>query len=139
MSSDPSTNLGTIDSLQLASPGKHAYLKFVVSGTAGKQIISAKLKLNVGSDGTVDGPAIYSTSNSWTETGITYNNRPAAVGSVIKDLGAMSARTQYEIDVTSKVLGDGTLSFLIQGTSTDRLLIGAREGGSGAVLEVQYQ
>ena len=47
-----------------------SYLRFQVSGVAGT-VRSAKLRLYDTDNSTVDGPAAYGTSSSWTETGIT--------------------------------------------------------------------
>jgi hypothetical protein len=140
LGSDPTTNVGTVDTLQLSSsPIKHAYVKFAVSGLSGRRVVSATLRVTVGSDGTADGPSVHTTGSSWTETGITYNNRPTTLGPVITDFGAMTARGNYTANVTAQITGDGTYSFTLQGRSADRLLLGAREGGSGPVLVIQYQ
>jgi hypothetical protein len=137
---DPDLNVGTIDTMQLSSsPIKHAYIKFAVTGLAGRQIVSAQLRITVGSDGTANGPSVHAASNNWTEGAITFNNRPTTIGSPIADLGAMSSRADYLINVAPQISGDGTYSFFLQGQSMDRLLLGAREGGSGPVLIIQHR
>ena len=51
-----------------------SHLRFQVSGVTGA-VTSAKLRLWV-TDGSVNGPAVYSTGNAWPEGGVTWDNAP---------------------------------------------------------------
>lgn len=105
-----------------------SYLRFDVSGLTGP-LQSATLRLYA-STGTVDGPAVYATSNTWTETGITWSTRPGRTSSAVDDKGAIASNTWVEFNVTPLVSGDGTYSFdLAQAvTNTDGLDFSSREG-----------
>ncbi len=73
----PNTNFGTTTPLRVdSSPLEEAYLRFDVSGTNGP-VTSARLRV-FATNATVNGPAVYLTGNGWTETGLTWNNRPGA-------------------------------------------------------------
>jgi hypothetical protein len=125
----PSANNGTTSNLRSdASPNELAYLKFDVQGLSGA-VTSAKLRLNV-RDGTKDGPFIaLADSSAWTETGITWSNRPSA-GGAISDLGAISTGVWIEYDVTSAIGGNGTLTFVLVPQSSDALSVNSRDAAS---------
>jgi len=99
------TNYGTAKGLLVdSSPQRmNSYLRFSVSGVSGT-VRGAKLRLYA-YDGSSDGPALYSTGSSWSETGITWNNRPAVSGSALGDKGSVSDGAWVEYDVTPTVKG----------------------------------
>jgi hypothetical protein len=97
------------------SPGYESYIRFTVSGVTGP-ILNAKLRLYV-TNGTSNGPSLYLTANTWTETGITWNNRPAPTSGVIANLGAVAANGWAEFDLTS-VVTNGTYGFVLLPDST---------------------
>jgi chitodextrinase len=78
----------------------------------------------------VDGPAVYSTSNGWSETGVTWNNRPARTSGPTDDKGAVPANSWAEYDVKPFVTGNGTYSFVLATTSTDGADFYARESSN---------
>ena len=53
--------------------------------------------------GSSNGPAIYATAAAWSETSITWNNRPARVNEPLEDRGAVAAGWQ-DFDVIGKNL-----------------------------------
>ena len=55
-----------------------SFLRFQVAGITGR-VTSAKLRLRSITD-TGDGPAVRGTTNDWSETGVTWSNRPAPIG-----------------------------------------------------------
>ena len=79
---------------------------------------------------TVDGPTAYPTSGSWTETGVTWVNKPAATGGALSDKGAISSGTWVEWDVTALVTGNGTYNLLLKSFSNDGVEFNSREAGS---------
>ncbi|MDQ2683185.1 MAG: DNRLRE domain-containing protein, partial [Chloroflexota bacterium] len=95
----------------------HSLIKFTVSGGSGS-VTSAVLRLYV-RDGSNNGPKIYQTSNDWSETGVTWNTRPAMGSVLLADLGALSTGQTIDIDVTAAVGGNGTVSFYLVPDSTD--------------------
>src|SRR5438552_3707678 len=93
------------------SPMRVAYMRFDVTGLS-SPITSAQLRF-YSIDGTAVGPLAYTTSNAWSETDITWNNRPAPMADTGAQLGAVAAGTWVNIDVTSLVQTNGTFSFLV--------------------------
>ncbi len=131
--SSPTTNYGTATVLRMeggTDPDIDSYVRFVVTGVAGS-VRSAKLSLYV-YDGAPDGPAVYPTGNTWTETGITWNNRPARTGAAADDKGAVAAGAWLDFNVTPLVTGNGTYSFVFASVSTDVVSTYSREGGAKA-------
>ncbi len=90
-------------------------------------VTSAKLRLYV-TDSSNMGGDFYKTSNSWSQSTVTWISAPAAEGPRIATLGAVSKNTWVEIDVTSFVNGDGVFSFRITSTSSDLAKYTSKEG-----------
>lgn len=107
------------------SPERHAHLKFDVRGLAGP-VSQATLRCWV-VDATSDGPEVLETASSWSETGITWNQRPLALSGPLDDLGAVAAGGWASFDVTGAVTGDGLISFVLVPTSQNALGCNARE------------
>ena len=125
--STPTTNYATsnLRTAGDASAAVESYLRFTVGGVTGS-VRSAKLRL-FNYNGTVDGPAVYTTGNSWSETTVNWNTRPARTSGPTDDKGALAVNTWVEYDVTSFVTGNGTYSFNIAGPSTDGIDFRSRE------------
>jgi parallel beta-helix repeat protein len=125
----PTSNYGTNVQLWVDSgtnENYEGYLMFTVSGVAGS-VQSATLRV-YSTSGTVDGPAVYTTTSNWTETGITWNTRPAPSSSGLDDKGAIATGVWVEYNITPVVTGDGTYSFVLVTTSTDAVSFSSREG-----------
>jgi glucose/arabinose dehydrogenase len=124
----PTTNYGLSTGLNVdygPTSTAETYLKFTVTGLSGS-VSSAKLWVYA-SSGTADGPAVYRTTNSWTETGITWNNKPAKTTSGRNDRDLIPGHTWVSFDVTPWVTGNGTVSFVLAGKSSDALLMRSRQ------------
>src|SRR5438477_4965143 len=82
-----------------------------LSGLSGP-VQNAKVRLyGSGTSATVNGPAIYTTSSTWTETGLTWNNRPGATRDR-KSTRLNSSHMSRSYAVFSlKKKGKGTVSF----------------------------
>ena len=139
--SSANTNFGTVNPLLVktaTSPGtnRDSYLKFSLAGftsiTSAKLLVTASLS---GSGSLTTG--VFGTSSGWTETGLTWNNRPA-LGSSLGSVTVTSAsNVVYSVDVTSYVqsqLGGGVVSFGLHNPSTSTIVtrIISRELSSGA-------
>ena len=126
-----STNYGTsnLRTDGASNPDVDSYLRFALSGITG-QVTSARLRLYDTDNGTADGPAAYSTTSSWTETGITWANRPARTSAAHDDKGAIATGSFVEWDVKPLVTGDGTLSFVLATTSFDGANFASRENST---------
>jgi hypothetical protein len=71
-------------------------------------------------------------NDSWTETGITYSNRPT-LGTSIGTLGPTAINTTYNVPLTvSGLTGElgGPLSLGMDSTSSDGLDLNSKEAGS---------
>jgi len=130
------TNYGTSAMLGVDnSPVEVAYLKFDLTPFAGKTIQSATLQLvSAGSGSTGKQNVKLVADDGWTETGVTYNSRPA-LGTSVGTLGPTATNTSYSVPLTPAGLaGDlgSQLSLGLDTTSSDGLDLNSREGG-GAV------
>jgi PKD repeat protein len=126
---NPTTNFGLFDQLRTdvgTNDDADSYLRFIVGGITGR-VTGAKLRLRSTENATVDGPALRGTTNGWTETGITWQNRPAATTGVIADAGAIDPAQWVEWDVTGLVQVDGTYSFQLANASSDGVTFRSRE------------
>jgi acid phosphatase type 7 len=134
---NPTSNYGTSPTLKVdggTDPVIESYLKFTVSG-ASTAVTSATLKVFT-STSTADGPAVYGASNSWIETGVTYNTRPTRTSGASDDKGAVGASVWVSFDVTPLVTGNGTYTFDVATSSTDGMTFSSREGASVPELDV---
>ncbi|QIP15840.1 DNRLRE domain-containing protein [Spirosoma aureum] len=103
-----------------ASYARETYLKFNVSSVSAP-VVSAKVRLygSAGTDAAITQWQLYKvTDNSWTETGIIWNNKPAASSLVATQTGKV-AQGYTEWDVTSQLQtlpSDGLLSLKLIST-----------------------
>lgn len=136
------TNYGANSSLDLKDSGtdyyREAFLKFDLNGITGN-ITSAKLKLYFTSGVLPVGVSQVSV-DSWTESGITYNNRPS-VGTELASVSVTSSATWYEWDITSYVAGQATgdkvVSLCVKAKQTEiNAAFASRESSYKPVLEI---
>jgi hypothetical protein len=130
------TNFGTSATLGVDnSPVEATYFKFDLSAYAGRTLESAALQLRSagsGSTGTQNIKLV--TTDTWTETGITYTNRPA-MGTSIGSLGPTATNTNYTVPLTiSALTGElgQQLSLGLDANSSDGLDLNSKEAGSTA-------
>jgi hypothetical protein len=124
----PSTNFGSGGTLKVdTSPSiRNAYLRFTISGVSGT-VQAAKLRL-FSVDATTNGPQVFATSNTWTESGLTWNNQPGSSGTPSDDKAAIGTNVFVEFDVTPLVAaGNGTYSLVLIPQSTDGFDMASRE------------
>jgi hypothetical protein len=136
LSSSPNTNYGTLSRLDVDSPGEESYIRFTVSGVSGP-VQNATLRLFV-SNGSTNGPSLYRTDNSWTESGITWNNRPAPTSGAVANVDNVPAATWAEYNVTAQITGNGTYSFVFQPDSSDGIRFESREGSPPPQLVLSF-
>lgn len=98
---------------------RNSYLKFNLASIS--KVSTAKLRIygNNTIDNITNNISIYPLDNdTWTETGITWNNAPTTSASALAVFGVNNTRKYYEIDVTSYVnsqfSGDKIVSFLLK-------------------------
>jgi hypothetical protein len=137
-SAQPSVNFGSSNRLSVdSSTAADSLLKFAVTGTAGCTVTSAKLRLTVGSttydDSTYGGDVYGVADNSWSESTVTWNTKPAAgttkVGSIAT---SVALNTTYTVNVTPLVTGDGTVSMLLGSSNSNGAHYWSKEGSTPA-------
>jgi chitodextrinase len=114
---NPTSNYATLALRTDAGPAVESNLRFDVGVLPGA-VQSAKLRLYV-TQSSVDGPAVYPTGTSWTETGLTWDNRPARTGSASDDRGALPSGAYAEWDVTALIPSSGPVAFVLAQPGTD--------------------
>jgi hypothetical protein len=98
---------------------QQAYLTFEVRGLSGT-VSSAKLRVYCLFPSAVSGGTIAALSSTpWTESTLTYANRPAFAVTVLSTMGPVDSGAWVEFDVTEAVTANGTLSFAITSDNTD--------------------
>lgn len=112
------------------SPELDTLLKFNVTGTAGKQIKSAKLRLYVTNSSNQGGTLYKLLSNTWSETNVTWNTAPSASTTSLGSLGPVTAGSIVELDLASLITGDGTYGIKINNTSRDDAIYSSKEATS---------
>lgn len=118
-------NYGTNTSLQArnkTSFGYEFFLKFDLSEIDALNTVKIRI---FGENPNNDAPVevgVYSTADTWTETGITYANKPALI-SQLATFTVTGIQKYYEIDVTSFIAqekaGDGIASFGFKSLNND--------------------
>lgn len=138
-SSKPSASFGSSQSMAVdAKPKRRAYLRFRVTGLAGRQISGARLRL-YSTEASKSGGEVWSISSTdWTES-MTWKTRPAIDGTRRASFGAISAGQDYDVDVTGAVTENGVVSLAIQSPSSDRVAWATRESGHPPKLLVDSE
>ena len=111
---------------------RESYLRFQLAGIGGR-VVSAKLRLTATADGTLDGPALYSAGTAWTETGLTWANRPPRGAVAVADAGAIPAGTSVEYDARALVNGNGALNLALATAVKDNVDFASREHATTTV------
>jgi hypothetical protein len=126
----PATNYGANGLLRTRrSPEQRSYLRFNVSGLAGQVVTRATLRLYANGSSGAGYTLAGVPDNSWSETAINYNNKPA-LGGALASLASHGGAMYTSVDVTGYITGDGTYSFALTTTSTKAVSYPSREAGS---------
>jgi len=135
---NPGTNYGNSTYLQVdgaADPEVESFIRFTVAGVSGT-VQNAKLRVYDSTNASNNGPAVYATGTSWTETALTWKTRPAHTSGELDNKGSISTNTWVEYDVTSQVSGNGTFSFVLTADSNDAATFSSRQGSQPPQLVV---
>jgi hypothetical protein len=144
---NPTTNYGAATRLKVdAFPLDVAYLKFDLGPLAGRTVASAVLRVRAPTD---TGAGSASTQyvrvvedSSWSESAVTFNNRPALSPTIIGSLANTVGNSAYDVVLDPAALqakAGGLLSLGIDSPGSDALLIYARETTGGPQLIVEYR
>ncbi|WP_431951658.1 LamG-like jellyroll fold domain-containing protein [Actinacidiphila sp. bgisy167] len=137
----PSSTYGSTGSLAVRGTSAYlTYLRFSLpDAPAGQVLKSARLRLRTNSDtgaGSTDSHSIVPVTGSWTESGVTYTNRPALSSTVLGTLsGATAPQSTYETALTTGALAGalgGSYDLALTSTGTDALWLWSSEA-AGAV------
>ena len=118
-------NFGGVTELEI-SPTAKSYLKFSIQGLTGA-VTSATLRLFAVTDSS-DGFSIHALADStWEEEAITFTTAPVHDETAAAQSGPVTLGTWVEVDVTSLVSGNGTVSLVLAGGGTSPLSLASRE------------
>ena len=133
----PTTSYGTSTMLYAdVSPVQQSFMRFDVSGIAGRTVTDVKLRIFV-NDASTDGGAVHSVpSNAWSEA-ITYDTRPAYDSAVLGRLGPVALNTWREVSLGPVVSGDGSVSFAVDSANSDAARWSSRESVNAPQLIVE--
>jgi hypothetical protein len=128
-SSAPTSDFGTSASLGIyGTPSNTAALRFVLpSPPPGTSLSAAVLRVRtttLSSAGSADPATVRTASDTWSETGTTYANRPAVDAPLLGTLpGGTAPNTGYAVSLDARALGSrtGSTTLAIQGTGSDSL------------------
>lgn len=134
---NPTTNHGNSTSLQVDGGGapEESFIRFTVTGISGT-VQSARLRVFATSNSSANGPAVYATETSWSETEITWQTRPARLSEALDNKDSVGSDLWVEYDVTDWVKGDGPVSFVLAADSNDAAIFSSREGNQPPQLIV---
>ncbi|HEV7810068.1 MAG TPA: carboxypeptidase regulatory-like domain-containing protein [Candidatus Limnocylindrales bacterium] len=137
----PTKNYGGVDfrirNGTTASPSTYvSYLRFAVSGLAGRSVTAAKVRL-FNTDSSVDGGRLYAAGDGWTETGITWNNAPTRGSTAVGTAGRVVKSTWADVALTPAAIpADGSYTLALVSASTDSAYYSSRSGTNPPVLEL---
>ena len=126
-SGSPATNFGSSGEVRVkkssgTTANREALLKFDLSSLGGAPAASAVLRLYGKLQDTREANVVtdvFPTTTAWTESGVTWNNRPAATGAKVGSLTVKNTTGQYyEVDITSLIQAE-----LAAGRTTVALLL----------------
>jgi myo-inositol-hexaphosphate 3-phosphohydrolase len=136
-SGEPDANFGSDPGLDIEAdpPGRIAesLLRFEVPEEADRTIAHATLRLTVPVEANADsdtGGELFAAAGGWTEAGVTYATRPAAIGNPIGSAGPVAQGQTVDFDVSRVVRRGGTYDFLLRSTSLNRARYKSREAGA---------
>ena len=135
-SASAGSNFGTDSNLRIdGSPLVRSYLQFNLTGLSGT-ISSAHLRLYADSSSGL-GYEVDRTGSGWTETGLTWNSRPAT-GSTVGKSSTFAANSWTDVDVTSAVAAGSVAEFEIVALNGTAITFDSREAANPPELVLTY-
>lgn len=99
---------------------------------------SAKIRLFVTDASATSGQLFRTSSAAWSETGITWNNKPTTTGSSLGASRNAPLGQWVEFDVTSTVTAAGEYSFTLTNPSNDLVAFSSRQGANAPQLVLSF-
>jgi chitodextrinase len=133
----PSTNYGSTNLREDASPVIRSYLRFNIQGLSGT-VTKATLRIytvNASSTGYEVRPVA---DNSWSEFAVNYSTSPA-VGNVSGTSGSFGAGVWTTVDITPLITGNGLMSLGLTTTNNTAFSLVSREGANPPQLVIETQ
>ena len=128
----PTTNYGASVKLETDnSPVKQYLIRFTVSGVGTRTVTGATLRLSCIDSSPSGGVFTVAASNDWIESTVNYTTAPAS-GATVATLGKVVAGTNYVVDLSSLVHGDGTYTLRILTANADGADFASKEGAIGS-------
>ena len=128
---NPTVNYGVSTQLRTdGSPFVRSYLRFNVQNLTGR-VTRATLRIFANSAASSGCVANIVSNNTWTETGLTYNNAPT-LGTPLGSSGSFGAGVWISMDVTAYITGNGTYSLAVTTPGSTAVSLVSREGGTNA-------
>jgi hypothetical protein len=135
----PKKNYGTVSTVSAqSSPVRRGYLRFNVTGIS-NQVESAILRVTAAATASMGGAMHKITNNSWTESGLKYNNAPPVDGPELSRLGSVTKNLVYEFNVTAAIAGPGTYNFAYVSDNTAVAKFTTRESATPPQLLITYR
>ncbi len=127
--SNPNSNFGAQTVLRTdAAPVMNTYLRFLAQGVpGGGHSLQATLQMYSNSKSATGYQAFVVSNNTWTESGITYNNAPA-FGSALGSSQGVTVGTWASANVSSAVTGNGTYNFGLSTVTSSGLSFSSLQG-----------
>ena len=132
----PATNFGQSGTLRCkANTDARSYIRFDLPGS----VVSAKLKVYVNNAAPHPGGFEVRgvSDNTWTEAGLTHANAPA-MGPIVGSSGGLAGPGYVEIDVTSLLVGQSSLSLALTTPSNTQLSLGSGESVNPPLLVLAF-
>jgi hypothetical protein len=127
--SSPTNNYGTSNLLRAdGSPIMRSYLRFNIQGITGA-VTRVTLRVYANSASSSGYNIGNVANNTWMESTINYNNAPA-IGSSVGSSGSFAAGAWTTVDVTSLVMGNGTLNLGLYTTSSTAISFNSRQAST---------
>jgi hypothetical protein len=123
----PTVNYGTQTTLRTDnSPVVTSYLRFNVSGLAGRTVTAASLAIHANSAST-SGLALKSVANTtWSETAINFNTAPV-IGPQLSSVSTVASGAWIAFNVKAYITQDGLFSFAVTTPGAQAISLSSRE------------
>jgi PKD repeat protein len=135
---DRGANFGLATELRAKTQAGSSYQSFLKFDLATLDGIptSARLRLFV-TDESNSGGSLYRVTNGWTETSVSWSNKPSLPATPLATAGCAALGTWVEFDVSAAVLGPDQLSFALAGGTSNSVLYASREGQNPPELVIE--